>query len=76
MQVHQRCITRCLRVTVRHADHDGFLKPKHVAKIGGEIAEHRQLRRPRIGEYRRHPYASHEIDHGVSYRDAGGLSAT
>jgi hypothetical protein len=41
VQIDQRGIARRLRVAVGHADDDRFLQPEHVAKVVGEVAEHR-----------------------------------
>ena len=50
VQVDEGGVARRLRVAVGHADHDRFLQAEHVAEVGGEVEEQRQLGRARVAE--------------------------
>jgi hypothetical protein len=48
VQVHEGRVARGLRVAVGHADDHRFLQPEHVAGVGREAEEQRQLGRARL----------------------------
>ena len=53
---------RGLGVPVGHPDHNGLLQPEHVAKVVGELRQHRQLGRAGVAEDRRHPVLAKELE--------------
>jgi hypothetical protein len=62
VQVDVRRPAGSLRVPVRHPDGHGLLEPEDVAKVIGELGEHRQLGRARVAEDRRHPVLPEELE--------------
>ncbi len=55
-----------LGVAVGHPDHDRLLQAEHVAEVGREVGEHRQLGRARVAEHRRHPVGAEEVEGGFA----------
>ena len=53
---------RGLGEAVGHPDHDRLLQAEHVAEVGGEVGEHRQLGRARVAEHRRHPARAEQVE--------------
>src|SRR6186713_2383102 len=51
MQVNERRTCGRLCVTIRHADHAGFLQAEHVVDVFRPVAEKSELRRARIAEH-------------------------
>ena len=66
VQIDQRRASAGLRVAVGHPDHDRLLEPEDVVEVVGEVLEHRQLRRPRVPEHRRHPVGAEEVEGGFA----------
>ena len=62
VQVGDRGAPRGLGEAVGHADHDRLLEAEHVAEVGGELGEHRQLGRARVAEHRRHPLGAEKVE--------------
>ena len=69
MQVDQRGGAARLRKAVGRRDHHRLLQSKHVAEVGREIAEHRQLRGTGIAEHRGQPEFAQQRECRVAYRD-------
>ena len=66
MQVDDRRVAGGLGEAVRHADDDRFLQPEHVAEVGGEVLEERQLGGAGITEDRGHPQLAQQAGDGVA----------
>ena len=66
VKVDVRDVAAGLRVTVGHADRDRLLQAEHVAEVGRERAQHRQLGRSRVAEDRRHPALAEEVEGRVA----------
>ena len=62
VQVGDRGPAGGLGEAVGHADHDRLLQAEHVAEVGGEVGEHRQLGRAGVAEHRRHPLGAEEVE--------------
>jgi hypothetical protein len=51
MQIDEAGIAGCLRITVGHADHGGFLQAEHIFDVLGPVAQKRQFGRAGIAEH-------------------------
>ena len=51
---------------VGHPDHDRLLQAEHVAEVGREVGQHRQLGRAGVAEDRRHPLLAEEVERGLA----------
>ena len=67
MQVDEGGVARGLREAVGHADDHRFLQPEHVAEVGREVEEHRQLGRAGVAEDRRQPQAAQQFEGGFAH---------
>ncbi len=68
VEVDDRGLAGGEREAVCHPDHDRLLEAEHVAEVGREIGQHRQLGRAGIAEHRRHPVGAEEVERRVANR--------
>ena len=68
VQVHQRRLARCLRVTVGHRQHGSFLQAQHVGEVVWEVLQERLLRGSGIAEDRAQAKAPQQVKGGVPNR--------
>ncbi len=76
VEVGHRGAARGLGVAVGHPDHDRLLQAEHVAEVGGEVGQHRQLGRAGVAEHRRHPVGAEEVEAGLADRRHPGRNPT
>ena len=69
MQVHETGVARGLGVAIGHTHHHGFLQTQHVAEVGREIQEQRQLGGTRVAEDSGDAEAAQQVEHRLPHAD-------
>ena len=74
VQVDHGGVARRLGIAVGHPDRHHLLQGEHIAKIGREVAEHRQFGRARVTEDRRRPKGAEQVEDPIPHRPRPGTA--